>query len=142
MEQKNRIGRYIDEQQDRECGSALIYILIAIALLALLTISFMEPSSKQVGSQNMFKLVTELQSQIEFIRSTVHECILLHQGGDINIPVGGGDDDVKVSLFVYYIDNTTKHYYLPVLNDGSFYINVLSKSVESLVTTHDGILLE
>ena len=66
-----------------ERGSALIYILIAIALLALLTVSFMEPSSNQTSSQNTFKAVSELQSQVEFMRSAVQECVLLHPGGDI-----------------------------------------------------------
>lgn len=65
-----------------ERGSALVYILIAIALLALLTISFMEPSSQQTQSQNTFKLTSELQSQAELIRSTVQECVLLYPEGD------------------------------------------------------------
>lgn len=65
-----------------ERGSALIYILIAIALLALLTITFMEPSSQQTQSQNSFKLVSEIQSQVEFIRSSVQECVLTWPGGD------------------------------------------------------------
>lgn len=77
-----------------ERGSALIYILIAIALLAALTVSFMQPSSQQGQSQGSFKLVSELQSQIEFIRTSVQECVLSHPGGDINIPNGiGGEDE-------------------------------------------------
>lgn len=76
-----------------EQGSALIYILIAIALLAALTVSFMQPSSQQGQSQGSFKLISELQSQVEFIRTSVQECILEHPGGDINIPNGGGEED-------------------------------------------------
>ncbi|MBU0859600.1 MAG: hypothetical protein KJ667_06660 [Alphaproteobacteria bacterium] len=68
-----------------ESGSALVYILIAIALLAALTVSFMQPSGNQTQSQNTFKTVSELQSQIDFIRAAVHECVLSHPGGDINI---------------------------------------------------------
>lgn len=68
-----------------ESGSALVYILIAIALLALLTITFMEPSSQQTQSQNTFKTVSELQSQAEFIRSSVQQCVLMHPGGDKTI---------------------------------------------------------
>lgn len=63
-------------------GSALVYILIAIALLAALTVSFMEPSGQQTQSQNTFKLTSELESQIEFIRTNVQECVVLHSGGD------------------------------------------------------------
>lgn len=76
-----------------ENGSALIYILIAIALLAALTISFMQPSSQQGQSQGSFKVVSELQSQVEFIRTSVQECVLSHPGGDIGIPNGIGEED-------------------------------------------------
>jgi type II secretory pathway pseudopilin PulG len=77
----------------RERGSALIYILIAIALLAALTAAFMGSSNQQTQSQNSFKLVAELQSQIEFIRSTVQECVLTHPGGDITIDITSGGSD-------------------------------------------------
>lgn len=76
-----------------EQGSALIYILIAIALLALLTVSFMQPSSQQTQSQNTFKLVSELQSQVEFIRSAVQECVIAHYKGDATIDNTGGGSD-------------------------------------------------
>lgn len=68
-----------------ERGSALIYILIAIALLGALTVSFMEPSSQQTSSQNSFKTVAGLQGQVEFIRSAIQECILRYSAGDNTI---------------------------------------------------------
>ncbi len=68
-----------------ERGSALVYILIAIALLAALTVSFMNPSSNQTSSQNTFRTVSEVKTQIDFIRSAIQECVLLHPGGDINV---------------------------------------------------------
>ncbi len=68
-----------------ERGSALVYILIAIALLAALTISFMNPSSNQTTSQNTFRVVSELQSQVEFVRSTIQECVLTYPGGDSGV---------------------------------------------------------
>jgi hypothetical protein len=73
----------------REKGSALVYILIAIALLAALTLSFMEPSGQQTQNQNTFKVVSEIQSQSEFIRSAIHECVLSYPGGDSGA-IGGG----------------------------------------------------
>ena len=82
-----------------ERGSALVYILIAIALLAALTVSFMDNSSNQTSSQNVFKTVSELQTQIDYIRSAAQECVLLHQGGDINIPNTAADDDAGASKF-------------------------------------------
>jgi hypothetical protein len=70
----------IDTKHER--GSALVYILIAIALLAALTVSFMEPSSQQSQSQNTFNLSSELAAQADFIRTAVQECAVLHPGGD------------------------------------------------------------
>ncbi len=66
----------------RESGSALVYILIAIALLAALTASFMQPSSQQTTSQNIVKTVADLRSQSEYIRSAIQECVLLYSNGD------------------------------------------------------------
>jgi hypothetical protein len=65
-----------------EGGSALIYILIAIALLAALTFTFMEPSSQQTSSQNTFKTVAALQGQADMIRSAIQECVLSYPKGD------------------------------------------------------------
>ena len=73
------------ENGKSENGSALVYILIAIALLAALTVSFMEPSSQQTQSQNTFKLTSELASQADFIRTNVQECVVLYGGGDSGI---------------------------------------------------------
>lgn len=68
--------------RNAERGSALVYILIAIALLAALTVSFMEPSSQQTQSQNTFNLTSELKQQADFIRSSVQECLVMYPGGD------------------------------------------------------------
>ncbi len=86
----------INESQGRrtEQGSALVYILIAIALLAALTFTFMEPSSQQTSSQNTFKSATALTGQIDMIRSAVHECVLSYPKGDktIDTTTGTGTD--------------------------------------------------
>lgn len=65
-----------------QTGSALVYILIAIALLAALTASFMRPASQQTTAQGAFNANQELKSQIEFIRSSIQECVLIYDGGD------------------------------------------------------------
>jgi len=72
----------ISLKSNNQCGSALVYILIAIALLAALTASFMRPSSQQTTSQNTFNTITELNSQINFIRSAIQECVLTYPAGD------------------------------------------------------------
>lgn len=63
-------------------GSALIYILIAVALLAALTVSLMEPSSQQTQSQSSTNLVTEISSQTNFITTAISECVLSHPDQD------------------------------------------------------------
>jgi len=63
-------------------GSALIYILIAVALLAALTVSLMEPSSQQGQSQSSTSMVTDLSGQISFITSGISECVLSHPDQD------------------------------------------------------------
>ncbi len=65
-----------------QSGSALVYILIAIALLAALTVTFMQPSSQQASSQRSFEAFTALKTQIDFIRSSIQECVLIYPGGD------------------------------------------------------------
>jgi hypothetical protein len=75
-------------ERRNERGSALVYILIAIALLAALTVAFMEPSSNQNQSQGTFKSVSELSSQVEFIRASVQECVLVHSSGDSEAMIG------------------------------------------------------
>ena len=65
-----------------EKGSALVYILIAIALLAALTLSFMQPSSQQTTAQNTTESVAALKSQIDLIESSIQECVLSYPGGE------------------------------------------------------------
>lgn len=77
-------------RRTNERGSALVYILIAIALLAALTVSFMEPASQQTQSQNSFKMVSEFEAQIDFIRTAVQECVILYQMGDNGIDSTAG----------------------------------------------------
>ncbi len=62
-------------------GSALIYILIAIALLAALTMSFVEPSGQQSRSQNAYKLAQELRAQVETYRRAIQDCIITYPPG-------------------------------------------------------------
>ena len=76
-----------------ERGSALVYILIAIALLAALTVTFMEPSSQQTSSQSGFKTATAVQSQIDTIRSAIQECVLRYSNGDSSIPNGSSESE-------------------------------------------------
>lgn len=81
----------------RERGSALLYILIAVALLAALTVAFMEPSSQQSQSQNIFKTTTALREQSAFIQAAIQDCVLMYPAGENTTAyltnIGGGGDD-------------------------------------------------
>lgn len=63
-------------------GSALIYILIAIALMAALTVSMMDSSSQQSQSQSATGMVTEISGQISTITTAISECVLAHPDQD------------------------------------------------------------
>lgn len=84
-------------------GSALVYILIAIALLAALTVTFMQPSSQQATSQRSFESFTALKTQIDFIRSTIQECVLVYPGGDENL-VGTANFPFPINPSSSYFD--------------------------------------
>lgn len=92
-----------------EKGSALVYILIAIALLGALTVTFMEPSSQQTTSQNTFRALTGMQSQIDSIRSAIQECVLLYPNGDSTIDVTGSGSDPDADDR-YPINPDSSHY--------------------------------
>jgi len=63
-------------------GAALMYILIAIALLAALTSTFLQSGGQSSRTQNTFKLGAELNSQARVIRSAIQDCILRFSTGD------------------------------------------------------------
>lgn len=94
--------------QDQQ-GSALVYILIAIALLGALTLTFMEPSSQQTSSQNSFRTVNQISSQIDTIRSALQECRIAYKKGDrsIDITSSGSDPDAQRN---YPIKPNSSHY--------------------------------
>ena len=92
-----------------ETGSALVYILIAIALLAALTASFMKPSSQQTTAQSSFNMITNLKSQIAFIRSSIQECVLNYPSGESGL-VGSHN-------FPYPINPSSTYLTSPSAND-------------------------
>ena len=69
-------------QRQNHKGSALIYILVAIVLIAALTTTFMSSSTQQTRSQNSFKVAAEISGQLQMIRSAVQACILTYPEGD------------------------------------------------------------
>ncbi len=93
-----------------ERGSALVYILIAIALLAALTVSFMEPSSQQTSSQSTFKTISGVDNQINTIRSALQECVLTYPRGDSTINNTGAGVTDAGAQYRYPIKPDSMHY--------------------------------
>lgn len=67
-------------------GSVFMYILVAIALLGVLTMSFVEPGGQQSRSQNAFKLANTLKAQAETYRAAIQDCVLTYPQGDTSGP--------------------------------------------------------
>lgn len=90
-------------------GSALVYILIAIALLAALTVTFMQPSGQQTSSQSSVRMVSTFQSQIQTIVSAIQECVLIYPKGDKSIATGisGTDPSARTN---YPIKPNSTHF--------------------------------
>lgn len=107
---RSALARLSDKSGQRERknerGSALVYILIAIALLAALTVTFMEPSSQQTSSQAGFRTATELNSQVRDIRSAVQECVLRYGRGDNTITATPSESSANI---VYPINPNSSH---------------------------------
>lgn len=82
-------------------GSALVYILVAVALLAALTATFMDSSGQQTSSRRSAEIVGELKTQIEFIRSAIQECVLSYPNGDVNMPASPGGDYIPPATRAY-----------------------------------------
>lgn len=94
-----------------QSGSALVYILIGIALLAALTASFMQPASQQTSAQNIVKTVANVRAQSEFIRSSIQECILMYPRGDV------ADPDTVLTNSPYPLEPTDAYLDTPAGND-------------------------
>ncbi|MCD8562657.1 MAG: hypothetical protein LRY54_01010 [Alphaproteobacteria bacterium] len=107
-----------------ESGSALVYILIAIALLAALTVSFMRPSSQQTSSQSGFRTLTEVKNQIDMIRSAIQECVLRYPNGDQDATDADAMKEYPLNPDSTYLmspdtDILARHIRCPGKNDGT-----------------------
>lgn len=63
----------------------MIYILLAIGMLAILTGILSEGGNQQSQSQNSTKLISEVSSQIDYITSALQECALNYPTQDANM---------------------------------------------------------
>lgn len=96
-----------ERSRQAQRGSALVYILIAIALLAALTATFMDSSSEQTSAQSLANTVTEVGSQVNFIMSAIEECALVYPEGDATLS-GTNNTPYPINpTSIYLTDHTT-----------------------------------
>lgn len=79
-------------QHSNKKGSALVYILVAIALIGTLTVTMLNGASQSARSQKAFQLAAALEGQIKLYESTIQECIINYPSGDSSINGSGITD--------------------------------------------------
>ena len=78
-----------------------------------------------------------IYTETAFVTTMMKNNILMVSGD-----IAQGDKNIQVSLYIDYNDNSARHYYIPIMDDGSFYFNVLTDPIKKVTITHDGIPLE
>ncbi len=64
-----------------QAGNALLYVLLAVGLLAALTYSYAKDSRENYAAQSSIHIAEELFAQINMIRAAVIQCTLEYPGG-------------------------------------------------------------
>ncbi len=88
-EEPSRMGRFFrfaNHQQKGQQGNALLYVLLAVGLLAALTFYFVQDSNENYATQDAIHISEELYAQVNTIRSAISECTLDYPNGgpDVN----------------------------------------------------------
>lgn len=77
------------QQLNKQSGSALIYAIVAIALLGILTLTLSKGGNEQSSQKKQTQLISELSNQIDFIASAIQECIINYPNQDANLDASG-----------------------------------------------------
>jgi hypothetical protein len=83
---------------NREAGNVLFYILLCVALLALLTYTMSSGGNEQATGTTSFKLTEDIKSQAQGIRSAILECVLVQNAAYPLQPVSGNLNDVECAM--------------------------------------------
>lgn len=94
-------GRFSSFSRPAERGNALLYVFLAVGLLAALTYAYTKDSRENYSAQSGVRLAEELAAQINMIKAAVVQCTLEYPGG-------GGDMDN--SGVINYSDNPNNPY--------------------------------
>jgi len=138
------ITNFLKLKASSQRGGALIYILIAIALLAALTGTFLNSGGQSTRTQSAFKLATELNSQSRVIRSGIQDCILRYPQGDDAITETGYIDpyplnpDSNDSEYSSY--KVADRYASEIRCPGAAYIKVFGESLSGFLPPQPGLL--
>jgi hypothetical protein len=86
-------------------GSALIYILIGIALIGTLTATMLNGSNQSAASQKSFQLAHKLEADIKFIEAAIQECIINYPDGDPTVNSGPITDAGYIAPYPLHTDS-------------------------------------
>lgn len=77
------------QQLNRQSGSALIYAIVAIALLGILTFTLSKGGGEQGSQKKQTQLISDLSGQINFITSAIQECVINYPNQDTSLDASG-----------------------------------------------------
>jgi hypothetical protein len=98
-------GRFSFFSMREEAGSVLLYILMAMGLLAALTYAYIKDSRENYASQSAVQIAETLNSQANLIRSAVVQCAMEYPQGGGNLNNTGGSANI-----IDYADNPNNPY--------------------------------
>lgn len=82
------------QARSRQTGSAIIYVLMAIGLLAALTFAITSDNVGSTTNQSGARMAEDLYSQINLIKSTIVECTMVYPAAGRDYDADGDIDQI------------------------------------------------
>jgi type II secretory pathway pseudopilin PulG len=89
-------------------GGALVYILMAIAMIGVLTGTLLQSGGQGARAKKSIELAQQLDAQIQFIKAALQECAIMHPSGDPTINDGSVTDNGYIAP--YPVEPASSHF--------------------------------